>query len=242
MKDGAGKVIYVGKANSLRNRVKSYFTGIGSPRFHTERGSPKTQVLASRIKDIDYIVTSSEVEALILEANLIKLHLPRYNIRLKDDKKYPYIKVTVQEDFPRVFPTRDLRDRSAIYFGPYTSVKTMKRALKSATDIFPIRICKGKLPSRACLAYHIGKCYAPCEGKVSKEEYRTVVQELIDFLSGKSKKVEQNLRTKMDELASQLKFEESARLRDRLRSVQSIVKKQRVVFIKELNFTSNKNA
>ncbi|MDI6840956.1 MAG: excinuclease ABC subunit UvrC [bacterium] len=226
IKDENGKVIYVGKAKSLRERVRAYFANTSSP---------KTQVIASKINDIDYIVTNSEVEALILEANLIKLHLPRYNIRLKDDKKYPYIKVTVQEDFPRVFPTRDLRDRSSIYFGPYTSVKTMKRALKSATEIFPIRTCKGRLPARVCLAYHIGRCYAPCEGKISKEEYQSIVQELIDFLSGKSKIVEQNLSSKMNKLASQLEFEEAARVRDRLISVQSIVKKQRVVFDKPVD-------
>lgn len=226
LKDKNGRVIYVGKAKSLRERVRSYFA---APH------SQKTQVMSSKIEAVDYIVTDSEIDALVLEANLIKLHLPHYNIRLKDDKKYPYIKVTIQEEFPRVFPTRDLRDRSAIYFGPYTNVKTMKRALKSATEIFPVRLCGGKrfnpkLPQRVCLAYHIGRCPGPCEGKISQEEYRENVQELIDFLSGKSKKIEQKLKTKMHALSERLEFEEAARVRDRLLSVQSIVQRQRVVF------------
>ena len=248
MKDSQGKVIYIGKAKSLKKRVMSYY-----PHYHAERTTchaerttchaefisasllPKVSALTSKIKNIDYIVTNSEVEALILEANLIKLHLPHYNIRLKDDKKYPYIKVTVQEDFSRAFPTRDLRDKNSIYFGPYTNVKTMKRALRSADKIFPLRKCRGKLPSKVCLAYHIGECCAPCENKISKEKYQEIVQELIDFLSGKSKKVEQKLKTEMEEFSRQLKFEEAAKIRDRLKSVQSIVKKQRVVFTKPID-------
>ncbi|MCK4307648.1 excinuclease ABC subunit UvrC [candidate division WOR-3 bacterium] len=221
MKDKNGKIIYVGKAKSLKDRVRSYFT---TPY------SPKERALKSKIESVDYIVTNSEIEALVLEANLIKLHLPYYNIRLKDDKKYPYIKVTTQEAFPRVFPTRDLRNRSAIYFGPYTNARTMKRALRSATNIFPIRICKGKLPSRACLAYHIGKCPAPCENKISKEEYGDIIQELIAFLSGRSKEVEKKLKAKMQELSEKLKFEDAAKVRDQLKSVQFIARKQRVVF------------
>ena len=138
LKDKSGKVIYVGKAKCLRERIRSYFTA---------PYSSKTRVLNSKIDSVDYIITESEVDALVLEANLIKLHLPHYNIRLKDDKKYPYIKVTMQDKFPRVFPTRDLRDRSAIYFGPYTDVKAMKYALRSATEIFPIRVCKKKSKS-----------------------------------------------------------------------------------------------
>lgn len=220
MKDKNGKIIYVGKAKSLKDRIRSYFT---TPY------SPKERILKSKIESVDYIVTNSEIEALVLEANLIKLHLPHYNIRLKDDKKYPYIKVTTQEAFPRVFPTRDLRNRSAIYFGPYTNARTMKRALKSATNIFPIRICKGKLPSRVCLAYHIGKCPAPCENKISKEEYGDIIQELITFLSGRSKEVEKKLKAKMQELSEKLKFEDAAKVRDQLKSVQFIARKQRVV-------------
>lgn len=226
LKDNKGKIIYVGKAKLLRNRIRSYFAAASSPR---------TQALTSKIKDVDYIVTGSEIEALILEANLIKLHLPHYNIRLKDDKKYPYIKVTFNENFPQVFPTRDLRDRSAIYFGPYTNVKTMKRALKSATKIFPIRTCRSRMPNKICLDYHIGRCSGPCEGKISQERYKKIVQELVDFLAGKSKKVEHKLQSEMKTLSSDLEFEEAAKARDRLQSVQSIVRKQRIVFPKPVD-------
>lgn len=226
MKDAQGRIIYVGKAKSLKNRVKAYF----AKDLH-----PKTRTLVARVEDLDYIVTSSEIEALILEANLIKLHLPRYNIRLKDDKKYPYIKVTIKEDFPRVFPTRDLRDKKSIYFGPYTNVKTMKKALKAATEIFPVRVCRGKLPNRACVAYDIDRCCAPCEGKISKEAYRAMVQELIDFLSGKSTDVEQSLEKRMRSLAEKLEFEEAARVRDRLMGVRQMIRKQRVVFSKSID-------
>jgi excinuclease ABC subunit C len=226
MKDAHGRIIYVGKAKSLKNRVKAYFPKDLYPRART---------LVAHVQDLDYIVTSSEIEALILEANLIKLHLPRYNIKLKDDKKYPYIKVTINEDFPRVFPTRDLRDKKSIYFGPYTNVKTMKKALKAATGIFPVRICKGKLPKRICVAYDIGRCYAPCEGKISKEEYRARVQELVDFLSGKSTEVEQSLEKRMHSLAENLEFEEAARVRDRLMSVRQMIRKQRIVFSKSID-------
>ncbi len=221
MKDKNEKIIYIGKAKFLKDRVRSYFT---TPY------SPKEYILKSKIESIDYIVTNSEIEALVLEANLIKLHLPHYNIRLKDDKKYPYIKVTIQEDFPRVFSTRNLKDRNTIYFGPYTNVKTMRRAIRSATNIFPIRICKGKLPSHVCLSYHIGKCPAPCEDKISKKKYGETIQELIAFLSGKSKEVEKKLKFKMQKLSEELKFEEAAKTRDQLKSVQFIAKKQRVVF------------
>lgn len=226
MKNGNGKVIYVGKARSLRERVRSYFS---------VKYSQKNRVLSSKIHSVDYIVTDSEVDALVLEANLIKLHLPHYNIRLKDDKKYPYIKISIHEEFPAVFPTRDLGDRNSIYFGPYTSVKTMKRALKSATEIFPVRLCRGKMASRVCLAYHIGRCPGPCEYKISKEEYRDTVQELVEFLSGKSKRIEQRLTTRMHTLSEKLEFEEAAMVRDKLFSIQSIMQRQRVVFDKPMD-------
>ncbi|MBI4723408.1 MAG: excinuclease ABC subunit UvrC [Candidatus Stahlbacteria bacterium] len=244
LKDKSSKIIYVGKAKCLRERVRNYFT----PPY-----SSKTRALNSKIDSIDYIVTDSEIDALVLEANLIKLHLPHYNIRLKDDKKYPYIKITIQDKFARVFPTRDLRDRSAIYFGPYTDVKSMKHALKSATEIFPIRVCKSKdrsqktenrkqksedkksKSSKVCLAYHIGKCPGPCEGKISVPAYKETIQELIDFLSGKSNKVEEKLKSKMQELSKRLDFEEAAKIRDKLTSIQSIILKQQVVFSKPID-------
>jgi excinuclease ABC subunit C len=226
MKDKDGRIIYVGKAKSLKKRVRSYFT----PTL-----SSKNRLLSPKIESIDYIVTATEVDALVLEADLIKLHLPHYNIQLKDDKKYPYIKVTVQEDFPRVFPTRDLRDGECIYFGPYTSARTMRHALNSAIEVFPVRTCRVRLPSRACLAYHMEKCPAPCEGKITREVYRETITGLIDFLSGKSREVEQRLRVRMQELSQKLEFEEAAKTRDRLMSVMSVAKKQRAVFKKPID-------
>ena len=220
-KDKKGKVLYVGKARSLRKRVASYFT---------KELPPKVKRLMEKVADMDYLLTKSEVEALIVEANLIKFHKPKYNIRLKDDKKYPYIKVAINEPFPYVIPTRDLRDKHSIYFGPYTNAKTMRRALRTAVKIFKVRTCRGKLPDKACLSYYIGKCYAPCEGKISESEYRKLVEQLIAFLSGKSTYVEQQLEAEMNQLAAELKFEEAARVRDRLRAVRDIVNKQRAIF------------
>ncbi|MDD2890658.1 MAG: excinuclease ABC subunit UvrC [bacterium] len=226
MKDREGKIIYVGKAKCLKNRVQSYFN---------VTADYKSNIIASKVRDIDYVITNSEIEALILEANLIKLHLPRYNIRLKDDKKYPYIKITVNEEFPRVFSTRDVRDRSAVYFGPYTDVKSMKRAIKYVRNIFPVRSCKGKFPTRSCLNYHLGKCSAPCDGKITKEEYMEFVNNIMDFLSGKSDELGQKLKSDIDRLSKELKFEEAAKTRDRLKNLQSITNKQRVVFEYNIN-------
>ncbi len=223
MKDARGRVIYVGKAQSLRDRVRSYFSsasGLG----------PRSQLLISKIEDFEYIVTDSPIEALILEANLIKLHLPRYNVRLKDDKKYPYIKVTIGEDYPRAFPTRNLRKDGSILFGPYTNAKAMRKALRTAKKIFPVRSCRGRLPPKVCLDYHIQRCYGPCEGGISKEDYRKMVEELCRFLSGKSRRVEKELEARMRNLADGLRFEEAARVRDQLIAVREIVRKQRVVF------------
>lgn len=219
MKDKSGRVIYVGKALSLRKRVRSY---------STDNTHPKTRALVSHIDTIDYIVTDSEREALLLEANLIKLHLPRYNIRLKDDKKYPYIKVTLKEDFPTVIPTRDLGDQNAVYFGPYTNAKKMRRALKSATKAFPVRICR-RMPRKACALYYMGRCPAPCEGKIEKGAYRKLVREMIDFLSGKSDRIEKNLKKELELYKDNMEFEKAIVIRDRLRALDEIKKKQRVV-------------
>jgi excinuclease ABC subunit C len=183
LKGGADRVLYVGKAGNLKRRLTSHVIG-------GAREQPRLAAAYSRLQDFDYIVTDSEVEALILEANLIKLHLPRYNVRLKDDKKYPYIKVTMNEPFPRVFPTRDLSRDGSVLFGPYTNAKSMRKALNAVTRIFPLRTCKGRLPKSLCLDYQIKRCYGPCEGKISKAEYRHMVDQLIRFLSGKDKVVE----------------------------------------------------
>lgn len=226
-RDKGGKVLYVGKAKSLSKRISTY--------FHPSEGiHPRTQTLISKIEDFEYIPTETDVEALILEANMVKVHQPRYNVRLKDDKKYPYIKVTLQEEFPRVFPTRDLTKDGSIFFGPYTSVKMMKRALKAVTKIFLMRSCH-EMPNQVCLEYHIKRCYGPCIGEISKEEYRKMVGELCDFLAGKSSKVEKELEERMVLASDRENFEEAARLRDQLMAVRETIRKQRVVFSDELD-------
>jgi len=222
LKDKTGKVLYVGKARNLRNRLTSHIL-----RVPTER---RLAALYSNLNDFEYIVTESEIEALILEANLIKLHLPRYNVRLKDDKKYPYIKVTVNEEYPRVFPTRDLRRDGSILFGPYTNAKKMRKALRAVTKIFPMRTCKGKLPKALCLDYQIKMCYGPCDDKITTGDYRHMVRQLVNFLAGKDVQVESELEKKMQEASDRMDFEAAARLRDQLLAVRETIRKQRVVF------------
>lgn len=230
LKDKHKKIIYIGKAKNLKNRLKTHL--IGSPSEH-----PRLRSLWSKISNFDYIPTDTEMEALILEANLIKMHLPRYNVRLKDDKKYPYIKVTVNEDFPKVFPTRNLKKDGSILFGPYTNVKTMKRALRTVKKIFPVRNCKQTIPSakRPCLNFYIKRCYGPCQGYISKEEYRSMIEEVCKFLSGKNRTVENELSKSMESTSNELRFEEAARIRDQLLAVREVVRRQRVVFKDELD-------
>ena len=223
LKDASNKVLYVGKAGNLRNRLTSHVVG-GS------REQPRLSAAYDRLGDFEYIVTDSEIEALILEASLIKLHMPRYNVRLKDDKKYPYIKVTTNEPFPRVFSTRDLTKDGSALFGPYTNAKSMRRALDAVTRIFPLRTCKGKLSDKLCMDYQIKRCYGPCEGKISKPEYRRMVDLLIRFLSGKDGLVERELEKRMGEASRKLDFEAAARIRDQLLAVRETIRKQRVVF------------
>ncbi len=223
LQDSSRKVLYVGKAGNLRNRLTS----------HVMRGSneqPRLAALYDRLCDFDYIVTDSEMEALILEANLIKLHMPRYNVRLKDDKKYPYIKVTVNEEYPRVFPTRDLSKDGSVLFGPYTNAKSMRKALDAVTRIFPLRTCKGKLPTAVCLDYQIGRCYGPCEEKISKNDYRHMVDQVTRFLAGKDELVEKELEKKMISASRATDFETAARFRDQLAAVRDTIRRQRVVF------------
>lgn len=223
LKDEAGKVLYVGKARKLKSRLTSHIV-------RTPAEQPRLAALYSKLADFDYIVTGSDMEALILEANLIKLHMPRYNVRLKDDKKYPYIKITVNEEYPRVFPTRDLRKDGSILFGPYTDAKKMRKALRAVTRIFPLRTCKGKLPKTLCLDYQIKRCYGPCEGRITKEDYRHMVEQMINFLAGKDALVEAELEKKMLRASESMDFETAARSRDQLLAVREIIRKQRVVF------------
>ncbi|MDT8324248.1 MAG: GIY-YIG nuclease family protein, partial [Bacteroidota bacterium] len=217
-RNGDGKIIYVGKAKNLRSRVRSYFQ---------EKGGfdPKREVLVSKIADVELVVTDSEVEALLLENNLIKEHSPRYNIRLKDDKSYPYIVVT-NEPYPRVFSTRRIIRDGSRYYGPYTDVKAMHLMLRTIRSIFPIRSCDYRLDSdtvaqkkvRICLDYHIDKCQGPCEGFVSEAEYNEMITQVEQLLKGKTRSLQKQLEEGMAILAEQLAFERAAELRNRLQA------------------------
>jgi len=225
MKDGRGEVIYVGKAINLRNRVRSY--------FHNSVSHPKTVRLVKNIQGIEFIITGSELEALILEMTLIKRHRPRYNVRLKDDKRYPYIKVHWANDFPQITVTRrmDLRDGSR-YFGPYTSAWAVHQTLDLLRKTFPYLTCNRKISGqdqRACLYYDIKLCGGPCIGAVSQKEYRAAVQRLMDFLNGRGEQVISQLEAKMMAAADKLDFETAAQIRDQLAAIQQVVEKQKIV-------------
>jgi len=221
MKDAAGKIIYVGKAVVLKNRVRQYFQ---SQRNHT----PKVRAMVAKVADFEFIMTASEVEALILECNLIKKHRPRYNISLKDDKSYPYVKVTLQDDFPRVFLTHRILKDGARYFGPYTNVTAVHESLKLLRRLFPLRNCK-TLQDRPCLEYHIKRCLAPCAGKISKEEYGAMIRSVLLFLEGRTADVEKELEYRMKAAAEAYHFELAARLRDQLAAVKKVAEKQNIV-------------
>ncbi|HBG02368.1 MAG TPA: excinuclease ABC subunit C [Firmicutes bacterium] len=226
MLNEAGEVIYVGKAINLRNRVRSYFQ-------KSQTQPIKVQVLVEHITDLEYIVTDSEMEALILENNLIKKHSPHYNIRLKDDKTYPYIKVTVQETFPRVLMVRKRLNDGARYFGPYTDVAVVKKTLSFLRTLFPIRSCSKTIEEggqdRPCLNYHIGRCMAPCAGLVSKEQYGAMISEVLLFLEGRIDRLIPDLTEKMQEAADQLEYEKAARFRNQIRGLQTLTEKQKIV-------------
>jgi excinuclease ABC subunit C len=216
-KDADGVVLYVGKAKRLRSRVRSYLAS-----DHLE--SVKTRALMRQASDVDTIVVPTEAHALILEANLIKEYRPRFNIALRDDKSYPYIKVTIQEPFPRVFVTRRLVDDGAKYFGPYTDVGQMRRALNVVKRIFTVRSCNydmpREMPERACLDYHIGRCKAPCILAQSQTDYRQMIDEVVLFLDGRTDEVIRRVRDRMENAASSLDFESAAELRDALRHLE----------------------
>jgi excinuclease ABC subunit C len=216
-KDADGVVLYVGKAKRLRSRVRSYLAS-----DHLE--SVKTHALMRQAADLDTIVVPTEAHALILEANLIKEYRPRFNIALRDDKSYPYIKVTVQEPFPRVFVTRRLIDDGAKYFGPYTDVGQMRRALNVVKRIFTVRSCNydmpREMPERACLDYHIGRCKAPCILAQSQADYRVMIDEVLLFLDGRTDEVIRRVRDRMENAAVELDFERAAELRDALKHLE----------------------
>lgn len=222
MHDVEGKVIYVGKAVVLKNRVRSYFRNLAS---HT----PKVKAMVAKIAEIETIVTSSEVEALILECNLIKKYRPRYNISLKDDKTYPYLKVTLQEDFPRLYMTRRLLRDGSKYYGPYADAGAMHATVKLLRSMFPLRTCRKMNPNRPCLNYHIKRCLAPCAGYVSKDEYGQMIKSVCMVLDGRTTELERDLKQRMQAAAEDYAFEEAARLRDQLQAVERLNESQKAV-------------
>ena len=224
MKDAAGNIIYVGKAANLSKRVRSYFTS-------RHKLSTKAQRMVSRVGDIDFFVTSSEQEALILELNLIKRHRPRYNVSLKDDKTFPYLKIDIDNDWPRVYVTRRLEQNGGRYFGPFASARSVRQTLKVLKEIFPFRSCAKNITgnaARPCLQHHIQHCLGPCVGAVSKDEYAEVIRQIVLFLEGKQEKVIRELEGRMEEAARALDFEKAALLRDRIRAVRQVIEGQRL--------------
>lgn len=224
-RDARGEILYVGKAKSLRARVRSYFRSDASH-------SLKTRELVRRIADVETLVVGSEAEALILEANLIKEHRPRFNLQLRDDKRYPYIKVTVQEPFPRVFVTRQTRSDGARYFGPYTSVGNMRAALEVVKRLYTVRSCRYNLPreapDRPCLDYHIGRCQAPCVGLQSEADYRAMIDEIVRILEGDTETIRRDIEARMHAASEALDFERAGRLRDVVQGLDGLAREQRV--------------
>ena len=224
-RDAGGKVLYVGKSASLRDRLRSYF---GSKK----NLDPKSVELVSRIDDFEYIVTASEQEALLLENSLIKEHKPKYNIRLKDDKTYPYIKVDLAEDFPRIYVTRRTANDGARYFGPFASAGSVRKTLDLLKRLFPYRSCTKTITgndSRPCLEYHIKRCVAPCTGYASRNDYSEVIAQVVMFLEGNTKEIVSDLKTTMLEASDNLEFERAAALRDRLKAIEKVYEGQNVV-------------
>jgi excinuclease ABC subunit C len=241
MKDAEGKILYVGKAISLYNRVRSYFQESSDP-------GPKNRSMVAKVDDIEFLVVKNEVEALVLESNYIKQYRPKYNVLLRDDKNYPYIKVSLTEDFPRVYRVRSFQRDGNRYFGPYTNSGAVDSTLDLLNKLFAFRTCrydasnwappinaeppagwKQRLLARPCTQFYIHRCIAPCVGYATREEYDAVIQQVILFLEGKHEEVVDNLRKKMDEAADNLNFEEAARIRDRIRAVERILERQRII-------------
>jgi excinuclease ABC subunit C len=223
-KNTAGDILYIGKAINLKNRVRSYFRRNGQ--------TTKIRQMVAQIADWDLIVTGSELEALVLECNLIKKHRPKYNVRLRDDKHYPYIKVSLNEPWPRVYITRRIARDGARYFGPFTDSRSVWKTLDLLNKLFPYRTCHiqitGDLP-RPCLQYHIHRCLGPCIGAVSHDEYMAVMQQVVLFLEGKHEQILATLQQRMEEAAERMEFERAAFIRDQIRSVEKVTERQRIV-------------
>lgn len=226
MKDDNRRIIYIGKAVSLKNRLRQYFRSTG----HTG----KVGAMVSNVKDFEYILTDNEVEALILESNLIKKHRPKYNILLKDDKHYPFIQITTGEEYPRILLTRRIKKDKHRYFGPYTSAKAVRDTIKVIKNIFPIRTCnriinEGQESGRPCLNYYIGQCWGPCLGNVSKQDYQEMIKEVCRFLEGRQEDFLEELRKQMGEAADKLQYEKAASLRDKIRAVEKVLENQKIM-------------
>ena len=222
MKNREGTIIYVGKAVNLKNRVRSYFRDT----VHT----PKVDAMIAHIDDFDILLCETNLEALILECNLIKLHKPYYNILLKDDKHYPYLKVDMRQPFPRLELCRKLEQDGAKYFGPYIGAGAVRQVLEAVRDVFPLRSCRQSLPpkteKRPCVNYDIGRCMAPCAGKCTEEQYRTMMEGVLRFLNGDYESVIRSLRKDMEEAAAAMRYEKAARIRDKIRDVEGMMERQ----------------
>ena len=226
MHDANDAIIYVGKAIVLKNRVRSYFR-------ESANHSPKIAKMVSLVERFEYIVTDSELEALVLENNLIKEHRPKYNTMLKDDKTYPYIKVTMADEYPRILFSREMKKDKSKYFGPYTSAGAVKDTIELINKLYKLRTCNRKLPKdagkeRPCLNYHIHQCKAPCQNWISSEEYKKQVEEALEFLNGNYGKIIKDLQEKMEKASENLEFEEAASYRDLLTSVKQVAQKQKI--------------
>ncbi len=227
MRDGGKTIVYVGKANDLHNRVRSYF--VSSPQL-----PEKTARLAAQVADIDFFIATSEEEALILENNLIKQYHPRFNVRLKDDKTFPYLKINIAEDWPTIAITRRMEPDGARYFGPFASPRSVKQTLRIIQRIFPVRLCTRAIKARPrppCLEYHLGRCLGPCAGKVNRQEYARAVREVILFLEGKQDRVAKDFKAQMEQAAAAMDYEKAALFRDRLRAIHDVIEGEKIAAV-----------
>lgn len=224
MKDAEGNILYVGKAANLRHRVSSYF-GTGS------KLTAKIQRMVNRLNDVDFLITSSEQEALILELNLIKRYRPRFNVRLKDDKSFPYLKIDLREDWPRIYFTRRLEQDGGYYFGPFASAKSVRQTIRVIKEIFPFRSCPKPITGadrRACLEYYIGRCPGPCIGAITRKEHKKVIKQIVQFLEGKQETIVRDLERQMNEAAEAMEFEKAALYRNRIEAIRKVIEGQRI--------------
>lgn len=230
MKDEDNKIIYVGKAIALKKRVSSY--------FNKTNKSARIEKMVTLVEDIEYIVTKNEVEALVLECNYIKSLNPKFNVMLKDDKSYPYIKINMNEKYPTMYITRKKLDDKALYFGPYTNVKSIREVMNIIKQIFPLKRCKYNLEKTKvtpCLYYHIGRCLGPCKNDVNKDEYKKMIDQIILFLNGKTKEIENNIKEDIEKYIEKLEFEKANNLKQRLIDIEKINLKQNVDNLNEIS-------